>query len=214
METKIAISLQRDPKTQPKDDDRHLKLLWFDLAPFGPSAQFFICCAAVFVFYLAYGFMQELIFTLEGFKPYGWYLTLVQFLYYSIFGWIETVFKGNYHRKYAISVLYVMRFLSHFIIIRILLIRRIPIKTYTLIALMTLGTMGFSNSSLGYLNYPTQVIFKCCKLVPVLVGSVIIQGKKYSILDYLAAILMCFGLTMFILGELKFDSLRRDENLR
>lgn len=67
-------------------------------------------------------------------------------------------------------------------------------------ALLTLGTMGLSNASLGYLNYPTQVIFKCCKLIPVLAGSILIQGKRYGPLDFIAALLMCIGLTLFTLG--------------
>ena len=29
--------------------------------------------------------------------------------------------------------------------------------TYALLAFLTVGTMGLSNTSLGYLNYPTQV---------------------------------------------------------
>ena len=53
---------------------------------------------------------------------------------------------------------------------------RIPLKTYLLLAALTVGTMGLSNSSLGYLNYPTQVMFKCCKLIPVLIGGILIQG--------------------------------------
>jgi adenosine 3'-phospho 5'-phosphosulfate transporter B3 len=61
--------------------------------------------------------------------------------------------------------------------------------------------MGLSNASLGHLNYPTQVIFKCCKLIPVLVGSSLIQGKKYNVLDYLAAALMCVGLIFFCLAD-------------
>lgn len=77
---------------------------------------------------------------------------------------------------------------------------RIPIQTYFLLALLTLGTMGLSNASLGYLNYPTQVIFKCCKLIPVLAGSILIQGKRYGPLDFSAAVLMCVGLTLFTLG--------------
>lgn len=75
--------------------------------------------------------LQELIFTLDGFRGFGWYLTLIQFAYYTVFSWIECRLKG--------------------------ITRRIPISTYLLLALLTLGTMGFSNSSLGYLNYPTQV---------------------------------------------------------
>lgn len=54
--------------------------------------------------------------------------------------------------------------------------RRIPLATYGLLAFLTVATMGLSNASLGYLNYPTQVIFKCCKLIPVLIGGIIIQG--------------------------------------
>ena len=54
---------------------------------------------------------------------------------------------------------------------------RIPLKAYGVLAFLTVATMGLSNYSLGFLNYPTQVIFKCCKLIPVLIGSIIIQGK-------------------------------------
>lgn len=57
-----------------------------------------------------------------------------------------------------------------------------------IIAFLTVGTMGLSNTSLGYLNYPTQVIFKCCKLIPVMVGGVFIQGK-------------CLAVRLFIFGR-------------
>ena len=81
--------------------------------------------------------------------------------------------------------------------------RRIPMPTYMFLALTTLTTMGFSNASLGYLNYPTQVIFKCCKLIPVLIGGIIIQGKKYGYFDFLAAGMMCIGLIFFTLADSK-----------
>lgn len=128
-----------------------------------------------FALFLVYGYLQELIFTLEGFKPYGWFLTLIQFFYYTVFGFIERLSRH--------------------------IPRRIPMRTYILLAGLTLGTMGFSNSSLGYLNYPTEVIFKSCKLVPVLIGSVLIQKKKHSFLDFLAAVSMCIGLIFFTLAD-------------
>lgn len=62
--------------------------------------------------------------------------------------------------------------------------------------------MCFSNLALSYLNYPTQLIFKSCKLIPVMIGSIIIMQKKYGFLDYVAAIIMCIGLTMFTLGKI------------
>uniref|UniRef100_A0A8D0GSU7 Adenosine 3'-phospho 5'-phosphosulfate transporter 2 n=1 Tax=Sphenodon punctatus TaxID=8508 RepID=A0A8D0GSU7_SPHPU len=122
-----------------------------NLSKFNKPTQFFVCVGGVFLFYLIYGYLQELIFSVEGFKPFGWYLTLVQFGFYSIFGLIELQLVQDKRR-------------------------RIPGKTYMMIAFLTVGTMGLSNTSLGYLNYPTQVIFKCCKLIPVMIGGVFIQG--------------------------------------
>lgn len=159
------------------DQSNHeLKILWLDISHFKPVNQFFLCCVAVFIFYLLYGYLQELLFTLESLKPCGWYLTLIQFGYYSVFGMIELKLRGLRERK-------------------------IPLGTYFLLALLTLGTMGFSNASLQYLNYPTQVIFKCCKLIPVMVGGIFIQKKVYGSLDFLAAFCMCLGLTLFTLAD-------------
>lgn len=158
-------------------DPEELKILCFNLTYYNKTTQFICCCTGVFVLYLLYGYMQELIFTLEGFKPFGWFLTLIQFFYYILFGLFERKIE-NKNQK-----------------------RCIPMRTYIILAALTLGTMGLSNSSLGYLNYPTQVIFKCCKLIPVLIGSILIQGKKYGPLDFLAAIAMCIGLALFTLAD-------------
>lgn len=74
---------------------------------------------------------------------------------------------------------------------------------YLLLGLILLGSMGFSNASLGYLNYPTQVIFKCCKLIPVMIGGVLIQQKVYKMIDLMAATCMCAGLILFTLADNK-----------
>ena len=55
--------------------------------------------------------------------------------------------------------------------------------------------------SLQYLNYPTQVIFKSCKLIPVLIGGILIQRKRKGLLDFVAAIVMSFGLAIFLLAD-------------
>ena len=79
--------------------------------------------------------------------------------------------------------------------------------------------MSLSNSSLAYLNFPTQVlnshiqftyilcllnfqvIFKSCKLIPVLIGGILIQGKRYGLIDFIAASVMCIGLIWFTLAD-------------
>jgi len=157
----------------------HVDVLCFDLVYFTRPAQFVILSAGVFFFYLLYGYYQELIFSLPGFAGYGWYLTLIQFGYYSVFGKIEMYFRQEE--------------------------RKVPLRTYTLLALTTVATMGFSNASLGYLNYPTQVIFKCCKLIPVLIGGILIQGKRHGALDFVASCVMCAGLILFTLADSKIS---------
>ncbi|KAK6630860.1 Adenosine 3'-phospho 5'-phosphosulfate transporter 2 [Polyplax serrata] len=159
-----------------KSSQVKLTLLWFDLSGLSKTTQFLVCCVGLFAFYLIYGYLLELMFTLDGLKPYGWYVTLMQFAYYSIFAWTENFLTGGEKRK-------------------------IPIKTYLLLAALTLGTVGFSNTSLQYLNYPTQVIFKCCKLIPVMLGGILIQKKIFGLLDFLAAISMCIGLAWFTLAD-------------
>jgi len=42
---------------------------------------------------------QELIFQVKGFKPFGWYLTLVQFALYTLFGVAESVLRCDSHRR-------------------------------------------------------------------------------------------------------------------
>lgn len=48
-----------------------------------------------------------------------------------------------------------------------------------------------------------QVIFKSCKLIPVLIGSILIQKKKHKPMDFIAAAAMCFGLIFFTLADSK-----------
>ncbi|XP_030385192.1 adenosine 3'-phospho 5'-phosphosulfate transporter 2 [Scaptodrosophila lebanonensis] len=174
-------------KSSSTESPPELRILCFELTYYNRTTQFLLSCAGVFILYIIYGYLQELIFTVEGFKPYGWFLTLVQFGYYICFGLVEHRLEayrasgGKWNSEPAP--------------------RCIPMRTYFVLAGLTLGTMGLSNSSLGYLNYPTQVIFKCCKLIPVLVGSILIQGKRYGPLDFAAAGAMCIGLAWFTLAD-------------
>lgn len=57
------------------------------------------------------------------------------------------------------------------------------------------------NRSILFHSFVEQVMFKCCKLIPVLIGGIIIQNKKYGLLDFVAATLMCIGLVLFTLAD-------------
>uniref|UniRef100_A0A0P4WFY8 Adenosine 3'-phospho 5'-phosphosulfate transporter 2 n=3 Tax=Scylla olivacea TaxID=85551 RepID=A0A0P4WFY8_SCYOL len=172
----VSVNLgEGEPGPQPSK--KVVRFFGLPVSEFPIPLQLTLLTSFVFVFYLMYGYVLELIFTLDGMQPYGWYLTLVQFAYYTLFALIQLLLSGE-----GIS-------------------RKIPLRTYAVIAFLTVGTMGFSNSSVGYLNYPTQVIFKSCKLIPVMIGSVLILGKRYSFAEVLACICMSVGLIWFTLAD-------------
>ncbi|XP_071118629.1 adenosine 3'-phospho 5'-phosphosulfate transporter 2-like [Haliotis cracherodii] len=164
------------PMVTGDEKKEEIVLFGIDLSNLPRSMQFMILTVATFFFYLIYGYLQELIFQLQGFKPFGWYLTLVQFACYTVFGLAELQFKQDKSRK-------------------------IPMQAYWLLAFLTVASMGLSNTSVGYLNYPTQVIFKCCKLIPVLIGGILIQGKKFNAIDITACLMMSIGLILFMLAD-------------
>lgn len=159
-----------------KTDKTEINILCFNITPYSQFRQFLFCSVFVFICYLAYGYFLELIFSKPEVKSVSLYITLVQFLITMSLSFGESLIRNPIKRK-------------------------VPITTYMLLAALTLGTMSFSNLALSYLNYPTQLIFKSCKLIPVMIGSIIILGKRYGFLDYVAAIIMCIGLTMFTLAD-------------
>ena len=73
--------------------------LGFDLAQFGRTIQFVLLTTFTFVFFLLYGFLQELIYELEGFEQFPWYLTLVQFFLYTCFASFELKIRNETTRK-------------------------------------------------------------------------------------------------------------------
>ncbi|XP_045496172.1 adenosine 3'-phospho 5'-phosphosulfate transporter 2 [Colias croceus] len=172
-ETIIRIE---DPKNGGQKSE--VNILCFDITKYSIVVQFSLSCFFVFTFYLAYGYFLELIFAKPEVKPVSLYITFVQFLITMALSYVEASIRNPIKRK-------------------------VPIRTYAILAALTLGTMSLSNLALSYLNYPTQLIFKSCKLIPVMIGSIIILGKRYGFIDYVAAIVMCVGLTMFTLADSK-----------
>uniref|UniRef100_A0A2H1VZX2 Adenosine 3'-phospho 5'-phosphosulfate transporter 2 n=1 Tax=Spodoptera frugiperda TaxID=7108 RepID=A0A2H1VZX2_SPOFR len=167
----IRIDVPGTTKHAERTEQADINILCLDLNPFSFIIQFMFCLVSVFIFYLAYGYFLELLFTNS---EVSLYITLVQFLITTALSYIESLIRSRIKRK-------------------------VPLRTYALLAGLTLGTMAFSNLALSYLNYPTQLIFKSCKLIPVMIGSIIILGKRYGFLDYVSAVVMCIGLTMFTL---------------
>lgn len=55
--------------------------------------------------------------------------------------------------------------------------------------------------SLQFVSVPTQIVFKSCKLVAVMLGSTVILGKSYSVKEYLIALALVAGMVSFALAD-------------
>eukprot|EP00301_Raphidiophrys_heterophryoidea_P025093 c8336_g1_i1.p1 GENE.c8336_g1_i1~~c8336_g1_i1.p1 ORF type:complete len:446 (-),score=85.10 c8336_g1_i1:1220-2557(-) len=189
--------------------------------------QFVVLTLGVFGFYLMYGYLQELLFTewrQQGLHL-GWFLTLVQFVGYASFSLFQRISEfyptstinsvaaatntATLKSNKITTVLFRLATGSSIPKPRLLLLalqhaitkRAVPIRVYAVIGFWSVATIGLSNASCEFLNYPTQVVFKCCKLIPVmLLGKVILQ-KTYRLVDYLAAGMFCAGLIVFTLAD-------------
>jgi len=60
--------------------------------------------------------------------------------------------------------------------------------------------MAGSNEALRYVSYPTQVLGKSCKMVPVMVGGIVLSGKKYTVIEYAQVTLITIGVCVFNFG--------------
>jgi len=63
--------------------------------------------------------------------------------------------------------------------------------------------MAASNEALRYVSYPTQVLGKSCKMVPVMAGGIVLGGKTYSLVEYLQVVAITAGVVVFNFGGKK-----------
>lgn len=55
--------------------------------------------------------------------------------------------------------------------------------------------------ALKYVNFPTQVLSKACKLIPVMLMSYFVSGKRYKFHEYYIAVLISIGCSFFLIGN-------------
>jgi len=147
----------------------------------GSSTKFAICAVGIFVCYFYYGILQEKI-------TRGKY-----------------VYEGKEERFSAITALVffqcVVNYLYAFIMSFVFPTpEKDTTKTsyYAICSLTYLVAMVTSNKALSWVNYPTQVIGKSCKPIPVMILGVLVGRKRYPLLKYLFILMIVAGVAMFM----------------
>ncbi|XP_036391387.1 solute carrier family 35 member B1 [Megalops cyprinoides] len=140
-----------------------------------------VCFLGVFVCYFYYGILQETITRGDYQKgdkkekfTYATTLVFIQCIINAVFAKILIQFFEQSRSDHTRNWLYGVCSLSY------------------------LGAMVSSNSALQYVNYPTQVLGKSCKPIPVMVLGVTILRKKYPLAKYLCVLLIVTGVAMFM----------------
>ena len=74
---------------------------------------------------------------------------------------------------------------------------------YIRLAFAVVGATGLATYSLKYVSFPTKVVFKSTKLIPTMLVATIVNPKtsKFGPLDYLSALLLCFGAAGYSYGS-------------
>ena len=57
--------------------------------------------------------------------------------------------------------------------------------------------------SLNYINFPTKVVFRSCKLVPTMIIATVMNRKIFSSIEYMCAFSVCIGLVFFSVADWK-----------
>ena len=76
-----------------------------------------------------------------------------------------------------------------------------PISAYPLLTFCLMSSSSLSNLALNYINFPTKVVFRSCKLIPTMVVASIVHRKVFTSVEYFLAIAISFGLVMFAAAD-------------
>ncbi|KAH9620920.1 hypothetical protein KSS87_011026 [Heliosperma pusillum] len=74
-----------------------------------------------------------------------------------------------------------------------------PVYKYCLVSVTNILTTTCQYEALKYVSFPVQTLAKCAKMIPVMVWGTLIMQKRYKGLDYLWAVLVTVGCSVFIL---------------
>ncbi|XP_072927803.1 solute carrier family 35 member B1 isoform X1 [Hemitrygon akajei] len=138
-----------------------------------------LCFVAVFVCYFYYGILQEAITR----SKYG--EQQETFVYAKSLVFVQCIINAIF----AKLMLQLFEKAS---------VERTPHWLYAVCSMSYLGAMVSSNSALQYVNYPTQVLGKSCKPIPVMVLGVILGRKRYPLAKYLCVLLIVLGVALFM----------------
>uniref|UniRef100_A0A8D8GPL1 Adenosine 3'-phospho 5'-phosphosulfate transporter 1 n=1 Tax=Culex pipiens TaxID=7175 RepID=A0A8D8GPL1_CULPI len=142
------------------------------------------CLFGLMTSYLTWGVLQEKIMTQE----------------------YENADKKKAHFKDSQFLVFTNRVLGFMITAVYLTVRkqlkqRAPLYKFSYASFSNIMSAWFQYEALKFVNFPTQVLAKSCKIIPVMMMGKIISRNKYEFYEYLTAIMISVGMIFFLTGS-------------
>ena len=138
----------------------------------GPYWNLTLLSITMFICFGIHNLLQEAIMKTPGFK-FGVMLAYMEVLGVTICSFIERKFVTKEKGMKA------------------------PVRSYFLLTLCLMTSSALSNLSLNFINFPTKVIFRSCKLIPTMLIATIINKRIFSPFEYACALSISLGLIIF-----------------
>jgi UDP-galactose transporter B1 len=139
-----------------------------------------VCCLGVFVSFSYFAVMQEDVYEAQGERGERFSMTF-----------FALVFERAVNALCALLAIFVFGGSGY----------KLPLKEIFHSGSSQMLAMAASNEALRYVSYPTQVLGKSCKMVPVMLGGLFLGGRKFSRFQYLSVAFVTFGVFLFNYGK-------------
>ena len=146
--------------------------------------QVFGCFLGIQVCYLTWGYLQEKIMTKKYIDSTG---------QEGQFGNSQFLVFVNRITAFAVGLLWVtlVKQPRH----------RPPLYKYSYCSFSNIMSSWCQYEALKYISFPTQVLGKASKIIPVMAMGWLVSRKKYERYEYIVAALLSFGMALFLFGS-------------
>ncbi|KAI8881769.1 UAA transporter [Backusella circina FSU 941] len=150
--------------------------------------RFALCVFGIYACFLTWGVVQERVST----TPYGDASAPKKFKFFIVLNLIQSMIAA------FVAFIYLKA------CGRQLNLQQTPrslFLKYGQVALFSCAGSPFGYAALKHIDYPTMILGKSCKLVPVLIMNVLIYRRQFPLHKYLCVALVTAGVSMFMLYQ-------------
>merc|ERR1719383_1078580 len=117
--------------------------------------------------------------------------------------------KGRFNDSQFL--VFVNRILAFAIALLVIMMRRqprhkAPLFKYSYCSFSNIMSSWCQYEALKYVSFPTQVLAKASKVIPVMAMGKVVSNKKYEYYEYVVAVLISVGMVAFLFGKTSGDT--------